>query len=328
MPLFTPHYLAPYLLRQGDIHTVAAFMYGADKISLSAETSLQLRDGDYLQIFLNRAPNPKGTVIITHGLEGTAESPYVLDTARACLAAGFSVVRWNMRGCGGVGNYQLSWYHSGDTKDLSKIVEWAKGQPDLSKNQLFLVGFSVGGNITLNYLADGDKESIVAAVCISVPIDLAGSARALATSRNRPYMRYLLAPLKARIIAKHEQFRDRVDISNLDRITTFSEFDNRFTAPIHGFPSADEYWRTQSSLYRLNNITTPTLLLSALDDPFLSTSCFPTDETLLGSSVFAEYPQNGGHVGFLSTLYSKKRWFSERIVAFYWSLKDLQNYNR
>lgn len=216
-----------------------------------------------------------------------------------------------------MGNYQLPWYHSGDTKDLSMVVKWVSSQPRLTVGGVYLVGFSIGGNITLNYLSEGRDIPIRAAAAVSVPVDLAGSALTLATPRNRMYMRYLLAPLKDRIKSKYALFPDRVDISGLDEIVTFAEFDERFTAPIHGFPSASVYWNSQSSLRRLSAIKVRSLLVSALDDPFLSVSCYPKDPHILGDSVFAEYPRHGGHVGFLTGLQNQHRWISKRLLEFF-----------
>jgi predicted alpha/beta-fold hydrolase len=130
-------------------------------------------------------------------------------------------------------------------------------------------------------------------------------------------MKYLLAPLKERMRVKATQFPGMVDLSGLDQITTFYEFDSRYTAPLHGFSSVDEYWRSQSALFLLHAIKVKTLLLSAQDDPFLSKSCFPFELTSSSKYLYGEFPKHGGHVGFLNSPFNRSRWMSERVLNFF-----------
>jgi predicted alpha/beta-fold hydrolase len=318
MPVLNSRYSPPRILRQGDMHTILPHYLGAPVIPKGRGVTLSLADNDEVELFVHESINPSGIAIISHGLEGSINSPYIIDTIKRCTDAGLIAVSWNMRGCGEKPNQNPYWYHSGDTRDLQSVVEWVTKVPSWQTLPLYMIGFSVGGNITLRFLADTNivTSRIVAAVCVSVPVDLEGSAITLAAPRNRRYMKYLLAPLKERMRIKATQFPGLVDVSQIDTIKTFYDFDTRYTAPLHGFGSVEEYWSTQSSLGMLPKITTRTLLVSARDDPFLSPSCFPTEAAEKNPNFFVEYPSYGGHVGFLSSPLSCRRWISKRALDF------------
>ena len=234
----------------------------------------------------------------------------------ALIASGWDVLTWNMRGCGDMPNRLVTWYHSGKTDDLKTIIEHACGLP---YEEVSLIGFSVGGNITLKYLgeeAGNIPTKISFAVVISVPMDLEGSADVLATPSNAIYMQYLLRPLRRRMSEKAARFPGLFDIEGLSRIKTFHEFDRRFTAPYHGFASIHEYWHSSSSLRYLSTISLPTLAISALDDPFLSPSCFPQDLAREHPYLYLETPEHGGHVGFWDSVNLTTTWAERRTIDF------------
>lgn len=244
------------------------------------------------------------------------ESGYLLGLAHALSDAGFGVLRWNMRGCGTQRNRLPTWYHSGQSEDLKHVVSQALGQ---HSGELVLVGISIGGNITLKYLGESATSlspRIRAAVGVSVPIDLKGSAAELAKPKNALYMQYLLRPLRARMREKALRFPGRFDISRISSIRTFHEFDTLFTAPSHGFSSVDDYWERSSSKQFLTSINIPTLLISARDDPFLSPGCFPHEIALRANNILLESPAHGGHVGFIDGLKLKRTWLDRRIIEF------------
>ena len=234
-----------------------------------------------------------------------------------CLSrANWDVLTWNMRGCGDIPNRLVTWYHSGKSDDLESIISMALTFP---YEEISLIGFSVGGNITLKYLGEegGSVPSKVScAVTISVPMDLQGSAEVLAKKRNSIYMQYLLRPLRRRMRAKKAMFPEAFDITALSGIRAFYEFDRRFTAPFHGFSSVEEYWEKSSSRRYLHSIAIPTLALSAHDDPFLSPSCLPHDIARSHPHLFLETPQHGGHVGFIDSLAMKNTWAERRALEF------------
>jgi predicted alpha/beta-fold hydrolase len=320
MPLLPNTYSPSILLRQGDLHTLLPHYLGAQTVTPSRSLWLKLPDNDEIEIFCYcSSPSPTRLIVISHGLEGSVRSPYLAEAIHRFTRAGFAVVAWNMRGCGGRYNNSLHWYHSGYVGDLLAVVDWTRKEEEFRGLPLHLLGFSVGGNITLRALALSNivLSCCVTAACVSVPIDLEGSALSLAKPRNRRYMKYLLAPLKERMRVKATQFPGMVDLSGLDQITTFYEFDSRYTAPLHGFSSVNEYWRSQSALFLLHTIKVKTLLLSAQDDPFLSKSCFPFELTSSSKYLYGEFPKHGGHVGFLNSPFNRSRWMSERVLNFF-----------
>jgi predicted alpha/beta-fold hydrolase len=276
---------------------------------------LELPDGDFLE--LDWLTSGAGVLaVVNHGLEGSTASTYLRGMALALRAAGYDVLAWNMRGCGTERNRLKTWYHSGQSDDLRLVLKRAL---EAHKGPVVLIGFSIGGNILLKYLGEeGNQVSsqVKAAVAISVPMDLESSADELARPSKSMYMSYLLKPLRARILEKAARFPGEFDVQGIDTIRTFHEFDARFTAPFHGFSSIQDYWGRASSLPYIGSITLPTLAVSALDDPFLSTQCFPFETARASKCVFLEVPKHGGHVGFVSGLSLQSTWVERRAIEF------------
>ena len=233
-------------------------------------------------------------VILSHGLEGNSTRAYIKGMARAFSAKGFDILAWNYRGCSGEMNQSLRFYHSGATDDLHRII-----MHSLKKGyqKIYLIGFSLGGNLTLKYLGDMGKQvnhEIKKAVAFSVPMDLYSSCTQLSKKENWLYAFRFLKNLKRKVIDK-SKIRNDLSIGKIDEIKTLIEFDDTYTAPIHGFKNAIDYYTQCSSIYVLENIQVPTLIVNAQNDPFLSLSCFPDKQY---KQVRLEYPKHGGHVGF------------------------------
>jgi predicted alpha/beta-fold hydrolase len=233
--------------------------------------------------------------------------------AYTLLQIGYDVLLWNMRGCGRQPNRLSTWYHSGKSDDLARVVLHAQ---TLYQSAISLVGFSIGGNITLKYLGEQSRKGIGRAVAISVPCDLRSSANTLAKKENQIYMQHLLRPLRKRILEKQTRFPNLFNCRELGSISSFYEFDRRFTAPIHGFSSVDDYWDNCSSLRYLSRIATPTLLVNALDDPFLGPECFPFNEAKNNPHLVLETPKYGGHVGFIDSFRIHSTWIERRVSHF------------
>ena len=315
MPLLSSNFLPPRLLRSPHTQTIIPSLFRNPVLPDTDTLSLKTNDDDVLLYKLYRN-NSKRLAVISHGLEGSLDSSYVRGMTLTMLNAGWDVLAWNLRGCGDVPNRLVTWYHSGKSEDLKEIVSHALTLP---YGEIALIGFSVGGNITLKYLGEeGDSlpSRITRAFTLSVPMDLRGSADILAKPSRAPYMQYLLRPLRKRMRAKREAFPERFDLRGLSCITTFHEFDRRFTAPFHGFSSVAEYWEKSSSLNYLHHITIPTLAITALDDPFLSPSCIPIDLARTHPNLFLETPAHGGHVGFIESTSLAQTWSERRAVEF------------
>lgn len=225
-------------------------------------------------------------------------------------AYGWDTVAWNFRSCSGELNRTVQLYHGGCTHDLHTVITHALKTKKYK--ELALVGFSLGGNITLKYL--GDYYSLLPTQlgrsCVfSVPCDLYACARALSSGINRIYLNRFLVTLKEKISKKMEKYPGIFSSTNIDKIQDFIDFDNHITAPLSGFKDAVHYYNECSSKFSIPKIKTPTMIVNALNDPFLHPACFPHEECLASKDVFFEGPYDGGHQGFIK----------DQIIGTYWS---------
>jgi predicted alpha/beta-fold hydrolase len=280
---------------------------------------LELDDGDFLDLDWLRADpsaRSKRAVVVSHGLEGDAHRPYVRGMARAFARCGVDALAWNYRGCSGEPNRLVRAYHSGATDDLDAVVSHVLGT---GYERVDLVGFSLGGNLSLKYAAEQAEqmdERVGRVAVFSVPVDLAASSKYLARPAARPYMRYFLRKLVRKVESKADLFPDQIDLDGLRAMRTFGEFDDRYTAPWHGFESAEHYWAEASALPVLREIRRPALLVNASDDPFLPPSCYPVYEAGMNPNVRLELPKWGGHVGFVEFRRDGLYWSERRALAF------------
>ena len=206
---------------------------------------------------------------------------------------------WNCRSCSGELNKQPRFYHHGATDDVEAVVEIALNKDKYST--IAMSGFSMGGNLTLKYLGEqSDKihPSIKKAVVFSTPVDLPSSVEEMGKRRNHYYKMRFLKKLEIKVKAKASALPDTFPQVDFNLIRQFPDFDNMITAPIHGFKDAEEFYIMVSSKPYLKYISIPTLIVNALDDPFLGEGCYPYKEAEATENVFLETPANGGHVGF------------------------------
>jgi predicted alpha/beta-fold hydrolase len=255
--------------------------------------------------------------VLSHGLEGDSRRHYILGMVKALARRGWDALAWNARGCGGEPNRVLRFTHSGATEDLQTVISHAVSAGGYSR--IALIGFSLGGNLTLKYLGErgrGLHPRIKAAVAFSVPCDLQSSSAALASPANRIYMRHFLASLRQKIRALMKMMPGEIDDHEYERIRTFKDFDDRYTAPIHGFRDAADYWRKSSCKPFLRLIQIPTLLINARNDPFLADPCYPVAEAKESSNLHLEMPASGGHVGFIGFNGGGEYWSEKRAVQF------------
>jgi predicted alpha/beta-fold hydrolase len=260
---------------------------------------LELPDGDFLDLDWAAENASERLVLLTHGLEGSSRNTYIQGMARACLREGWDVLAWNFRGCSGEPNRLLVSYHSGATWDLEAVLKHALATGRYRR--VDLIGFSLGGNMTLKFLGDkgeGVDPRVGCAVTFSVPCHLSSSSQQLGNWKNRIYMSRFLRSLRAKIRDKIRRFPGQVEDLGLEQMRTFGEFDEAYTAPIHGFRSAEDYWEKASSIYVLGRIAIPTLMVNARNDPFLAPPCFPGHEVRENAHFHLDTPLNGGHLGF------------------------------
>ena len=314
MPVIPSRFHPPAFLASGHLQTILPVLLPR-RISLAATRErLELSDGDFLDLDWTRAGHDR-LAIISHGLEGNSTQKYVRGLAATLHAAKWDVLAWNFRGCSGEPNRLLRAYHSGDTADLAAVI--AHAARDCPR--IALVGFSLGGNVTLTSVGEAPPHpAIVAAAAISAPLDLATSARALdQRCGNRLYLRRFIVPLVAKIEAKARDFPGQVNTDGLRAIRSFQEFDGRFTAPLHGFRDAEDYWTRASARQFLPKVTVPTLILSARNDPFLTTDSLPYVEAEANPALNLETPDSGGHVGFLDFQHGLQPWSERRVAEFF-----------
>jgi hypothetical protein len=308
-------YQRPALLFNAHLETVYPALFRSVNAAPYTRERIATPDDDFLDLdWMLRGATQ--LVVISHGLEGNSSRAYVRGMAKIFFQAGYDVLAWNYRGCSEEINRQLRFYHSGATDDLATVLQhaWGKGYATV-----FLIGFSLGGNLTLKFLGEtGAASSRVQGACVfSVPLHLQASCRKISSSSNRLYAIRFLKSLKEKIRLK-ARLRPELSTKNLDKITDLLSFDDAFTAPLHGFASAVDYYTRCSSLFFLDKISVPTLIVNAHNDPFLSIECFPAHS---GSSrVQTEWPQHGGHVGFAQFSQNGLYWSEQRALRFIQSL--------
>ena len=319
MPVIDCHYRPPFLLANGYLQSILPSLVRRIDCEHFERERLVTDDGDFLDLDWSRvSPLSAGKtlLIISHGLEGHSRRPYVAGVAREANSEGWDVLAWNFRSCSGEMNKTLRFYHSGATDDLQRVIEHAHG---LGYQNIHLVGFSMGGNLSLLYVGRQGRdlpEHVKSVVAFSVPCDLAASASRLAERKNKIFMWRFLKDLKEKIEAKALDFPEAVNSDNYHQIKTFQHFDDRYTAPIHGFSNAEDYWRQSSCKPVLKDIRIPALLVNAKNDPFLPASCFPYAEARESEWLSLEVPRSGGHVGFIELNRQHAYWMEGRVVEF------------
>ncbi len=310
------NYLAPTLLRSGHLLSIYPSIWRKVTTDHFVRERITTEDGDFLDLDWSRV-GARRLVVISHGLEGNSRRPYVAGMARAVNADGWDALAWNFRSCGGEMNRCLRFYHSGATEDLDAVVSHALASG--TYDEVALIGFSLGGNLTLVYLGERGSAlpaEVSRAVVFSVPCDLAAGARQLARPINYIYMRRFIRTLRQKMELKQKDFPDQIDLTGIERLRTFQDFDDRFTAPLHGFRDAEDYWAKCSSRGFISGIRVPTLIVNAANDPFLVPDCFPVKEVEGHAQVRLEVPSSGGHLGFVCFNEQDLYWSEERALRF------------
>ncbi|MBT8189017.1 MAG: alpha/beta fold hydrolase, partial [Bacteroidia bacterium] len=258
---------------------------------------IETPDDDFLDIDILEGNN-KRLAILCHGLEGSSKSHYILGTSGMAIENSWDVAALNYRGCSGEMNRQRRMYHSGATDDLDLVLKhFSPGYQEIA-----LVGFSLGGNLVLKYCGerpDSLDTSISSVTGISVPCDLAAGCRHIGKSSNFIYEKKFLVSLKEKIRQKEKQFPGSFDMKHVNSIHKLYDFDDQFTAPIHGFKDAEDYYGQSNCKQFLNDIRIPCKIISALDDPFLPSVSYPFKEADENPSIRFIASKFGGHVGFV-----------------------------
>lgn len=310
----TSNYKPPFWLLNGHVETFYPAVFRNIKAPVAPEKRIiNTPDKDFFELdYYNNDANK--TVIISHGLEGNNQRPYVIGMTKLFYQKGWNVAAWNYRGCNGLVNNTIKSYHSGFTEDLEEVIKFVL-VGDVKK--IVLVGFSLGGNITLKYLGEPERvnKHIVSAVTFSVPVDLYHGCMEISKPANIFYSKRFLRTLKHKIREKSSRFPE-IPTKPLQKINDLKTFDDYYTAPLHGFRDAMDYYQSCSSINVLERIETPALIVNAINDPFLPKECYPYKLLKNHRNVFLETPRRGGHVGFCSLDGSEFYWSEHRAYEF------------
>jgi len=282
---------------------------------------LDTPDGDFLDLDLGPSPGPSDApvVLILHGLEGSSRRPYVMHAYRTLLERGVRPAGMNFRGCSGEPNRTARFYHSGETGDLRRVLEWLGER--FPTSPMGALGFSLGGNVLLKHLGEAGRDGgseLEAAAAVSVPFDLeSGSCRLEEGLTGRLYTYYFLRMLRRKVRRKEELLAGRIDVAEALEAPTLRAFDDAATAPLHGFRDSTDYYRRSSSARFLAHVRTPTLLLQARDDPFLPPRAIPEEVIRRNPYLVGAITERGGHVGFVEgSLRAPRFWAEEEAARF------------
>ena len=316
MPLVPSDYRPPFPFRNGHFATIYAGTIRRVRGVAQTRERLELEDGDFLDLDWSEAMQPTSKVaIVLHGLEGDAQRHYIVGSAKKLTQNGFDTCAVNLRGCSGQPNRLYRSYHSGATDDLISVISHVL---NLGKYQeIYLLGYSLGGNLILKYLGEGNDvpQEVKKAVAVSVPCSLKDACDQLLQSKNALYSARFKKHLLAKLREKQRNFQGRISEESIRNIITLKDFDDAYTAPAHGFTDALDYYAKCSCKQFLNKVEVPSLILNAKDDSFLGEACYPFKEAQENPSLYLEVPNFGGHVGF----WGRKNisYAEERAVIFF-----------
>ena len=275
----------------------------------------EISDGDFVDLYWTS--NDSGPIIIfLHGLAGSYMSHYMPGILNVVSKMGWRGLLLHFRGCSGEPNRLARGYHEGDTEDLSEVVQTIrKLEP---QTPIAAVGYSMGGNVLLKWLGcTGKTNPLCAGIAISPTFDLHIATNQLEKGFSRIYQKNLINQLIGYIKMKSNVTDLPIDTSNIENIRTFRQFDAQITAPLHGFKDIDEYYNESSCRKYIKDICIPTLILHSRDDPFSSLKAIPSKNELSPKTTL-ELSKNGGHVGFVSGMFSLNvdYWLERRIPEY------------
>lgn len=311
MPLIAHStYTHPFILRGGHIQTILPSYRKVENFSYDYER-IETPDNDFLDLAW-RTQNSRKLMIATHGLEGNSERPYMRGIAKAFFEAGYDVLAWNCRSCSGEMNKQFRLYNHGDIDDIDCVVQHA-----LQKNgydTIILIGFSMGGNISLKYAAEKAPPSVSRVIAFSAPLEMRTSTAVLDKKSNILYKKLFISGIKPKILEKIARFPDRITMEMFKKIKKWDDYLDFFFVKINGYASLDAFFELGSAVNFLHKIKIPTLIVQAQNDPMLTADCFPYKLCESLKYVFLETPKNGGHCGFPLT--KSRSWAEARALNF------------
>ncbi len=300
MPVINSNYNPPHFFKNGHLSTMYAGLFREVSGLVQTRERIHLPDGDFLDLDWSYAnQTSKKVTILLHGLEGNAQRAYIRGSAKALTETGYDICAINLRGCSGEPNTSYRSYHSGATEDLTAVLEHILSSKEYS--EIYLKGFSLGGNLLLKYLGEGKNTipmELKGAVAVSVPCQLDDSLHQLLSFKNIAYAARFKKNLIEKLRIKQELFPTKISDSDIKKIKTLKDFDDVYTSKAHGFKDAMDYYTQCSARQFLSGISVPALIINAKNDSFLGKDCFPIEEANQNKNVYLEIPKYGGHVGF------------------------------
>ncbi|CAM1340734.1 Alpha/beta hydrolase [Tenacibaculum aestuarii] len=316
MPIISDIFSPSLPFKNGHFNTIYRPLFMKNTIVYD-RTRVTTWDADFIDLDFSFVGS-KSLVLLIHGLEGSSQSNYMITTSNYLNKKGFDTVCMNLRGCSGEDNLLLGTYHSGKTDDVDFIIKYLNN--NYSYDEIILVGFSLGGNLTLKYLGEFSDipSEVKGGVAVSVPVDLTSSQAELNKLKNKIYLNEFLKTMKLKLLKKAEKFPDfKLNKELLFKASKFRHLEKQYTVPVFCFESSEDYWQKASSKPFIPEIKVPTLLINALDDSFLSKECYPTKEAKNMKNFHLLTPNYGGHVGFISSFTNTENdWLEKRISQF------------
>ncbi len=312
-------YRAPFWLPNRHLQTIVPALFARKPPVPYRRERWDTPDGDFIDLdwIAGTAAADAPLLVLFHGLEGSSHSHYARALMHHARLRGWHGVVPHFRSCSGEMNRAPRFYHSGDSAEIDWVLRTLRAT--LPAAPMVVAGVSLGGNALLRWLGERGRaaEFVAAAAAISAPLNLQAGGQALAGGFNRVYARNFLATLKRKSLLKLDQFPGLFDREAMLRARDLHAFDNVVTAPLHGYRDTDDYWHRASARHVLHDITLPTLVLNARNDPFLPETALPSRRDV-AASVELEQPAGGGHVGFMrGAPPGHIAWLPQRICGFF-----------
>lgn len=283
----------------GDLQTLRYALRGAPPDLPGGERLLlRMPDGDRLAARLDRQADPitRPLVVLVHGLTGSEASGCVVASMRHLVGQGWPVLRLNLRGTLPSLPTATGHYHAGRTEDLADALRGLPG--DLTRHGIVLLGHSLGGNLVLKFMGEGGHGMpVLAAVAVSTPLDLAATCARMMARRNYGYQRYMLEAMKREALAPGSSV-STTERATIAAVRNVYEFDDRFIAPLFGYKDAQDYYESNAAKHFLAGIARPTLVLHALDDPWIPAACYTAIDWPRLPKIETVLTPRGGHLGF------------------------------
>ena len=317
MPLLQSTYETHWFYKNTHVNTIlASIARNIPKLEYERER-FELPDGDFIDLDWLKENNSQKLVIVLSGLEGNSQKRYMRGAMSLFSKNGYHVVALNHRSCSGEDNRLLGTYHTGFTTDLRFLVE--RLTQEKKYDEIILVGYSLGGNVVLKYAGEESayiNPTIKKVIGISVPTELGTSSKFFERYYNYVYMQKFFLTLKPKAKVKAQKFPGAFNLQKVLAAKAFTDFDEHFTAPTHGFKNAIDYYTQSSSLPYLEKINIPTLLIIAKDDTFVSPESYPIELASKSKSFHFISPETGGHCGFMPQDKNKSIWVEREILKF------------